>query len=201
MAISYPSLLAIALLASGPVTAQTGYDVVADSTVIDYAKNEVLLRKVKITRGVMSLAADQGVGVSQSTSANFDDSHWVFHGNVKIVTEQGQITADDADATWVHGELANAIVTGKPAVFEQRNAKNGKPIHGHADAIDYQVGKGLITLSKDAWLSNDSDEMHAEVLKYNLFEKKLIADPSEQNSKRVHITIPPQKIAPPPPKP
>jgi lipopolysaccharide transport protein LptA len=108
------------------------------------------------------------------------------------------MTADDADATWVHGELANAVVTGKPAVFEQRNAQNGKPIHGHADVIDYQVGKGLITLSKDAWLSNDADEMHAEVLKYNLLERKLIADPGEQNSQRVHIKIPPnQKIAPP----
>jgi lipopolysaccharide export system protein LptA len=199
MAISYRSLVLIALLAAGPVAAQEGYDVVADSTVIDYAKNEVLLRRVKITRGVMSLAADQGTGVSQSTSANFDDSHWLFHGNVKIVTEQGQIAADDADATWVHGELAKALVTGKPAVFEQRNAKNGKPIQGHADVIDYEVGKSLITLSKDAWLSYDSGEMHAEVLKYNLLERKLIADPGEQNSQRVHIKIPPnQKIAPPP---
>jgi lipopolysaccharide transport protein LptA len=196
MAISYPSVLLFAVLVPGPVDPQTGYDVVAASSEMDYGKNEIVLHKVKISRGVMSLAADQGIGVSQSTSANFDDSHWVFHGNVRIVTEQGQMTADDADATWVHGELANALVTGKPAVFEQRNAKNGKPINGHADVIDYQVGKGLITLSKDAWLSNGADEMHADVLKYNLLERKLIADPADQNSQRVHIKIPP-----PPPKP
>jgi len=196
MAISYPSLALIVLIAAGPVAAQTGYDVIAASTEIDQDKNEIVLHKVKISHGLMSISADQAIGVGQSTSMNFDDSHWLFHGNVKIVTEQGQITADDADATWVHGELANAVVNGKPAQFEQRDAKSGKPIHGHADMIDYQVHKGLITLSKDAWLSNGADEMHAEVLKYNLLERKLIADPTEQNAQRVHIKIPP-----PPPKP
>jgi lipopolysaccharide transport protein LptA len=202
MAISYPSLLLAALLATGRVAAQTDYDLVAASSEIDGEKNEALFRKVKISHGAMSLAADQGIGVGQANSQNFDDSRWLFHGNVKIITEQGQITADDADATWVHGELAKALVTGKPALFEQRDAKNGKPIHGRANVIDYQVAKGLITLSKDAWLSNGADEMHAEVLKYNLLDRKLIADPGEQNAQRVHITIPPtQKIAPQPTKP
>jgi lipopolysaccharide transport protein LptA len=195
MAVSFPDLLLVALLASAPAASQADYDVVAASSEMDYGKNEIVLHKVKISHGAMSIAADQAIGVGQATSTNFEDSHWLFHGAVRIVTERGEISADDADATWVHGELSIAIVTGKPAQFEQLDAKSGRPIHGHANVIDYQVAKGLITLSKDAWLSNGADEMRAEVLKYNLVERKLLADPSEQNSQRVHIKIPP-----PPPK-
>jgi lipopolysaccharide transport protein LptA len=197
------ALLAVALAAAvaGRAAAsgaaqQLPITVDADSTAIDYAKNEVLLRKVKISQGGMSIAADSAQATGQSTSLNFDDSNWVFRGNVKIITEQGLLDSDQADATFAKGVLAKAVIVGKPAVFEQRNPKNGKPVRGHAERIVYDVVKGTITLTKDAWLNNGADEIRGEQIAYNMLEKKVFANPSEQNSTRVHITI-----TQPPPKP
>lgn len=161
---------------------------------IDYANDSVVARKVKISQGGMSVTADLATANGQSTNLNFENSKWVFRGNVKIQTDQGQLTSDEADVTFLKGVLVKALITGKPAAFEQRVPKSGKRVVGHAEIIEYDVAKGTIQLSKNAWLSDGPDHMDGELLKYNLIEKKLIADPTEQNSQRVHITI-----TPPPP--
>jgi lipopolysaccharide transport protein LptA len=166
----------------------------AQSSEVDYAKNELVFRKVKITRGPMSVYADLAIAKGQSTNLNFEDSQWQFTGNVKIITEQGQLTSDEADVTFIKSLLSKAVITGKPAAFEQRNAKTGKPVLGHADLITYDVAKGTVALSKNAWLSNGADDVHGELLKYNFAERKVYANPSDQSSQRVHITI-----TPPPP--
>lgn len=178
-------------LAQLPILVESG------PTEIDYQRNEITFRKVKISKGAMSVSADQAQANGQSTTVNFEDSNWVFKGNVKIATDQGQLASDEADVTFVKNLLARAIVTGKPAAFEQHNPVNGKPVHGNADLITYDVAKGTVLLSGNAWISNGPDEIRGESLKYNLLEKKMIADPGEQNSQRVRITITP----PPNPKP
>ena len=199
-------LLATAHRAHGKedTVAQLPILVESGPTEIDYQRNEVTFRKVKISKGVMSVSADQAQANGQSTTVNFEDSHWLFKGNVKIATEQGQLASDEADVTFVKNLLSKAIITGKPAAFEQHNPANGKPVHGNADLITYDVARGTVQLSGKAWISNGPDEIRGESLKYNLLEKKMIADPGEQNSQRVRITItPPQnpKPAPPNPKP
>jgi lipopolysaccharide transport protein LptA len=166
----------------------------AQSAEFDYANNSMLYRKVRISQGAMSVAADLATANGQSTNVNFDDSKWVFRGAVKILTDQGQLTADEADVTFLKGVLAKALITGKPAAFEQRVQKSGKRVVGHADVIEYDVSKNTIQLSKNAWLSDGPDHIDGELLKYNLIERKMFADPTEQNSQRIHITI-----TPPPP--
>jgi len=179
-------------------TTQLPISLDAQSTEVDYQHNEMTFRKVKISQGGMSVSADQAQANGQSTDLNFEDSHWVFRGNVKIAMDQGQLESDEADVTFVKNLLAKAVVTGKPAAFVQHDPKNGKPVQGHAEVIEYDVDKATIMLSKDAWISNGPDEIRGETLKYNLLEKKMFANPSEQNSQRVHITITPP---PPTPKP
>jgi lipopolysaccharide transport protein LptA len=174
--------------------AQLPINLEAQSAEFDYANNSMLYHKVKISQGAMSVAADLANANGQSTNVNFEDSKWVFRGNVKIQTDQGLLTAEEADVTFLKGVLVKALITGKPAEFEQRAPKSGKRVIGHAEVIEYDVAKNTIQLSKDAWLSNGPDEIHGESLKYNLIEKKMFADPGEQNSQRVHITI-----TPPPP--
>jgi len=172
----------------------------AQSSEVDYAKNEMLFRKVKISRGPMSIYADLATAKGQSTTdLNFEDSQWQFSGNVKIVTEQGQLTSDEADVSFLKSVLSKAVITGKPAEFEQRNAKTGKPVVGHADLISYDVAKGTVALSKNAWLNNGADDVRGELLKYNFADKKIYANPSDQSSQRVHITVTPPPPASPKP--
>ena len=138
----------------------------------------------------MSVAAEQ----AQATGLDFENSRWVFRGNVKITMEQGQLTSDEAEITFAKKILSKAVVNGKPAAFEQRIAKSGKLAQGRADSIDYDVTKNVVHFSKNAWLSDGQNEIRGESLKYNVLAQNIVAEGSEQGSQRVHIIItPPSK--------
>src|SRR5450631_3680496 len=125
------ALCAAAALAAAPTREPIQLD--AQSSELDYGNNQLLFRKVRITQGAMSVAADQ----AHATGLDFDNSHWVFHGNVRIAVEQGQLSSDEADVTFEQKLLAKAVITGKPAAFEQHNPQNGRPVQGRAEVIDY----------------------------------------------------------------
>ena len=159
----------------------------AQSSELDYKNNNLVFRKVRIAQGGMSVAADQ----AQATGLDFDNSRWVFRGNVKITMNQGQLTSDDAEITFAKKLLSKAIVNGKPAAFEQPIAKTGKLAQGRADTIDYDVTKGVVRFAKNAWLSDGQNEIRGESLKYNVLAQNIVAEGSEQGSQRVHIIITP----------
>lgn len=159
----------------------------AQSVDLDYKNNNVLYHKVRIAQGTMSVAADQ----AQTTGVDVDNSHWVFRGSVKISMNQGQLTADEAEITFVNKLLSKALVNGKPAAFEQQIAKTGKLAQGRADTIDYDVKQGVVHFSKNAWLSDGQHEILGESLKYNVVSQNIVAESAEQGSQRVHIVITP----------
>jgi lipopolysaccharide transport protein LptA len=159
----------------------------AQSSELDYKNNNLLFHKVRITQGNLSVAADQ----AQATGLDFENSRWVFRGNVKITMDQGQLSSEEAEITFIKKLLSKAIVNGKPAAFEQRIAKTGKLAQGRADSIDYDVAKGVVHLSKNAWLSDGQNEIRGESLKYNVVAQNIVAEASEQGSQRVHIIITP----------
>src|SRR3981081_3415201 len=75
--------------------------------------------------------------------------------------------------------------------LDKRMAKTGKLAQGRADTIDYDVTKGVVHLSKNAWLSDGQNEIRGESLKYNVLAQSIVAEASEQGSQRVHIIITP----------
>jgi lipopolysaccharide transport protein LptA len=190
------ALLALALPASAAVAAKVEQQTIlldAQSAEMDLKSNNLIYRKVRIAQGNMSVTADQ----AQGTGLDFENSHWVFRGNVKITMDQGLLTSDEAEITFAKKLLSKAVVNGKPAAFEQRIAKTGKLAKGHADSIDYDVTKGLVHLSQNAWLSDGEREIQGESLKYNVLNQTIAAEASEQGSQRVHIIItPPAKSKP-----
>jgi lipopolysaccharide transport protein LptA len=184
------ALFALALPAFQAIAArveQAAISLDAQSSELDYKNNNLIFRKVRITQGNMSVAADQ----AQATGLDFENSRWVFRGNVKITMDQGQLTSDEAEITFAKKLLSKAVVKGNPAVFEQRIAKTGKLAQGHAEIIDYDVTKGVVHLSKNAWLSDGQNEIRGESLKYNVLAQSIVAEASEQGSQRVHIIITP----------
>jgi len=164
----------------------------AQSSELDYGNNQLLFRKVKISQGPMSISADS----AHATGLDFENSHWVFQGNVHIVMAQGQLAADEADVTFEQKVLERALITGKPSTFEQREAVSGRRVQGHADSIDYDVSRGVIHFSHSAWLSDGQNEIRGDSLKYIVLERKMIADAADQNAQRVHITITPPAATP-----
>src|ERR1700676_4556215 len=147
------ALFALALPASQALAAhveQQAISLDAQSSELDYKNNNLLFHKVRITQGNLSVAADQ----AQATGLDFENSRWVFRGNVKITMDQGQLTSDEAEITFAKKLLSKALVNGNPAAFEQRIAKTGKLAQGRADTIDYDVAKGWVNYSKNDWLSD-----------------------------------------------
>ena len=215
MAVSSPArlLALVTLLAplaqanAAPASArdrQTDILLEAQSTTIDLKTNTAVFTKIRISRGAMSITADQGQANEQrSKDLYFENNVWNFRGNVKIVVEQGQLFSDDAQITFVNNALSKAIANGKPASFEQTVTKTGKPAKGHAETIDYDATKHLVRFLKDAYLTNGDHEMTGQALKYDVLGQKVIAEEAEQNSQRVRIIItpPPPKTAPPKPNP
>ena len=163
----------------------------AQSSELDLRTNNVYFRKVRIAQGANTVTADQGQATREALGSGFDNSLWVFRGNVKITMEGGQLTADEAQIDFVKKLLSKADAHGKPAEFEQRLEKTGKIAHGHADDIDYDATKGVVRLTRNAWLSDGQNEVRGESLKYNVLAQSIIADAAEQNSQRVHIVITP----------
>jgi len=193
LALALPALALPASAAGAAKVEQQTIVLDAQSSEMDYKNNNLIFHKVRITQGNMSVAADQ----AQATGLDFENSHWVFRGTVKITMDQALLTSDEAEITFAKKLLSKALVNGKPAAFEQRIAKTGKLAQGHADSIDYDVTKGLVHLSQNAWLSDGEREIQGESLKYNVLAQTIIAEAAEQGSQSVHIIItPPAKSKP-----
>jgi len=163
----------------------------AQSSELDLRTNNVYFRKVRIAQGGNSVTADQGQATREALGGDFENSLWVFRGNVKITMQGGLLTADEAEVDFAKKLLSKAVAHGKPAEFEQRLQKTGKIAHGHADDIDYDATKGVVRLTKNAWLSDGQNEVRGESLKYNVLAQSIVADAADQNSQRVHIIITP----------
>jgi lipopolysaccharide transport protein LptA len=169
----------------------------AQSGALDLRSGNEVFHKVRISQGDMVVTADQAQASQPGTKLNFDNSLLVFHGAVKITTDKGQLTAEEAQLTFVNNSLTKAVATGKPAAFEQRVVKSGKQAKGNAETIDYDVAKGVVRFTTNAFLSlSDPEyEIHGQSLKYDAVNQKVIAEESEQGGQRIHSIF-----TPPPPK-
>jgi lipopolysaccharide export system protein LptA len=178
---------------AAPKPAPLPIDFTAQESEIDYKNSFTTFKKVQITQGNMSISADQGQ--VKGTGVNFQDSHWIFRGSVKIVVQDGVLNSDEAQAFFANNQLARAMASGKPATFQQKNAKADKTVNGHSDNIDYDAARGMVHLTTDAWLSDGQNEIRDQSLRYDMVGQRLLAPESEQQGQRVHIII-----TPPPPK-
>lgn len=198
----YPAFLALIVTAPamGAVHVATNQpiDLDAQSFYTD-ATNNVVFRKVRITQGTMTISADlgqgQSLGAKPGTGLDFDNSLWIFRGNVKITLEEGQLNAEDAEITFTNQQLAKATANGKQAEFQGRVEKTGKMAHGRADTIDYDAAVGVVWLLNHAWLTYGETELRGDSIRYNVGQN-IVAEGAGPESQRVHITI-----TPPPPKP
>ena len=191
-------LILMASSAPGAVHVQAAQPITLDAQSFDGTANNVVFHKIRISQGAMSISADQGQsqGANSATRLDFDNSLWTFRGNVRIIVEQGQLAADDAEINFANQLLAKAVVNGKPAVFDGRVEKTGKSVHGRADTIAYDATKGVVRFSKEAWLSYGDSEFRGESLKYDVVAQSVVAEGAEQGSHQVHIIIPPPSAKP-----
>ncbi|HUI62222.1 MAG TPA: lipopolysaccharide transport periplasmic protein LptA [Steroidobacteraceae bacterium] len=157
------------------------------SSHVDYKGNSVSIKDVVITQGETKVQADH----AHATGLDFDNSHWTFEGNVRIVGEQhGSLRSDEAVVEFRDNHIEKATITGNPAEFEQKRADTSATARGHAQQIVYDVSEGTVRLSNDAWLTDGRNEISGPELVYSIREQRVQA--AATGDGQVHITITPQ---------
>lgn len=168
--------------------AQLPIDLQADSSEFDRRNNRLVFRKLTITQGAMNITADR----ADATRLDFDDSRWVFEGNVVIDNQGTRIWCDRAELVFGGHQLRRALLTGSPARFQQPRAQSAQT-DGRAGAMEYDVGAALIRLSQDAWISDGANEVTGDRISYDLRREYVIADAAKGEQVRMKINPPPRK--------
>ncbi|HEY8540381.1 MAG TPA: lipopolysaccharide transport periplasmic protein LptA [Steroidobacteraceae bacterium] len=161
-----------------------------DFSEIDTRRDEHHLRgNVRISQGPIFIVSEEAKveGAFQS-----EDSRWTFQGNVHVHTNEADLRADTATAHIMDGAIANAVVTGSPAVFERTDPTNQERVDGRAGRIEYDFTKGVIRLSDDVQFSYDGNEFRGAVVVYYVRDDRVVVNPEGQNQGRVNITIRPR---------
>ncbi len=186
LAAAPPSPLPLQLDSSQPIQLE------ARSSDFDYKNNTLLFHGVRIAQGGLAIEADEGT----ATGLDFKNSRWLFKGNVRITVPDGSLASDEARIAFAANLIANAEIRGSPARFEQMRDKG--IARGHALRIEYQPAAGTVRLIDDAWLSDGNNEITGQTLIYNMRDQRVLANPDEQGSQPVRITINPKKAEPKP---
>jgi lipopolysaccharide transport protein LptA len=161
----------------------------ASSLNFDSQKGVVEYGAVTITQGEIRITADRAV----TTGVDFEDSRWQFSGTVRISMPDSALASDTAEVRFAGGEIQSAVVTGKPATFEQR--REGNLAQGRAVRIDYDLKRATVELAGEAWVSDGKTEINGETLVYSTANQRVVSQ------KQVVITIQPDEPPAEAPKP
>jgi lipopolysaccharide export system protein LptA len=160
-------------------------DLNAESSEFDRRNNRLLFHRLTITQGTLVIQAD----AAEATRLDFDNSRWVFRGNVVIDNQGAKVWCDNAELVFAGHRLRSAVLTGEPARFEQQRPKNQRT-EGRAGAMEYDVDAGLIRLAQEAWLSDGANEVSGERITYDLRREYVIADSGAGGQVRMKIQPP-----------
>jgi lipopolysaccharide export system protein LptA len=176
--------------AAGPRQSELPINVDATSSDFDYRNNTLLFRDVVITQGAVQVRANEAT----ATGLNFENSEWVFRGNVRITVEGGSLQSEEARVNFVNNAIAKAIITGSPASFEQKLEDSAEIARGRAGTIQYDVTGATVRLQRDAYLTDGRNDISGETLVYSIRDQRVLANAEEQGDERVHITINPRSL-------
>lgn len=213
-----PALLLAALLLIGPAAGAASVPKLSTENInlsADLLNSDtrndvhVLTGNVRVTQGQLTMESEQAT----ASALQSDHSRWTFERAVHIRTADADLRSNSATAVFAGGQVAEAVVKGTPATFEQRSAAADKNVKGRANLIEYDFGKGVVKMSQDVWFSYGGNEFRGDVVIYNVKEERVVVNPGgnnggESQGGRVNITIRPgsgaispggQRVVPKPP--
>lgn len=160
----------------------------ADSSDFDGKSKHLVFKGVRITQGELGIQADS----AEASQLDFENSLWVFRGNVRIDLQTAFIESEEAILNFIDHTLSSAIIKGDPAQFEQQAPDEPAPTRGHAGVMEYDFLTGTVKLTEMAWLRRGDDEISGNTLVYSIKDERMIAS-SDDTDNRVRITITPRE--------
>ncbi len=163
---------------------------------LDRRNNRLTFRQLSITQGSLTIKADEAT----ADPADFENSVWIFSGNVSINNAGTQASSDRAELTFRANRLRKAALRGQPARFSQAGTGGNPPTEGQAELLDYDFDAATIQLTTNAVLRDGRNEISGSRIAYDLKREVVTAGGSPEGAVRMRIT-PQQRPSPPASKP
>jgi lipopolysaccharide transport protein LptA len=155
---------------------------------LDRRNNRLVFRNLHITQGSLAISADEAT----ADPADFEDSTWVFTGNVQIENAGLQAWCDKAEMTFSNNALLRTSLHGQPARFVQPRA-GGNATEGRGDLLEYDLAARAIQMTGNALLSDGSNEITGSNIAYDLAREVVTA--SNNGTGQVRMKFTPRKKA------
>lgn len=169
----------------------------AESSSFDQKTETVVFQGLQITQGDIVIRSDEAV----ASGLDFDRSEWRFDGNVRISVGSTNIVASSADLTFEAHKLVVVNLHGNPAEFEDLSDSRMQPIRGSANLLSYHKEDNTLRMTKEARLSEGSNDISGCDLIYNLDQEKLTSGSSECGTPLFITIVPPADGVTPEPSP
>jgi lipopolysaccharide export system protein LptA len=163
----------------------------ADSSEFDRLNNRLRFTGLRLSQGALGIVAD----AAEANELDFNNSEWIFRGNVLIESGTTRAWADEAIVRFKEHQMAYAELSGVPARFEQKRGDEKALAEGRALTIEYDLSGANIRLLKEAWLSDGKNEVSGASISYDLAREYIIADSDDSGQVRMKI-IPPEQPEP-----
>ena len=186
----------ISVPALAPANPALPIDLDAAFSEFDRRNNRLIFRQLKIKQGALEIKADEAT----AEPADFENSLWIFTGNVSINNADTKTDCDRAELSFRGNRLRKAVLTGKPAHFSQAGTGGNSPTEGRAQLLEYDLDATTIQLITDAFLSDGKSEISGSRIAYDLQREVVTAGGAQGDQVRMRIT-PPQKATSPAQKP
>jgi lipopolysaccharide transport protein LptA len=183
-----------ALPGIAPADTSLPIDLDAAFSELDRRNNRLIFRQLNIRQGALAIRADEAT----ADPADFENSLWVFTGNVKIVNGGTSTDCDRAELTFRDNQLRTALLTGQPARFRQAATGQERPTEGRGGRIRYDLEAATIEISDDAWLSDGKSEIAGSRIAYDIRREVVTAGGANGGQVRMRITPEPKPGTPPP---
>ncbi len=97
----------------------------------------------------------------------------VYYGNVKLRQGTLKLDADKLEVRFKDDQLQTAVAVGEPAVFRQRPDGKDVDVVGEAIFIHLDEIQNVITLTRDAVLTQGRDSVSGRTIVYNMATDKM----------------------------
>jgi len=183
--------LIVAFSSASPADLTRGtFDLSADVLNSDLRSDTMeLLGNVRLAQATMSIEAAQ----AHATAFRSDNSRWSFERDVRLRTAEADLKADTARAAFVNGQMSMARIEGAPAQFEQRGGPPDRQVRGRAATIEYDFGRGVVTLTGEVWFGYGKDEFRCDTVVYSIRDERVNCNQGSTAPGRVRGTIRPRE--------
>jgi lipopolysaccharide transport protein LptA len=163
------ALALVAAVSAAEERSQLPIKVEALSSDFDYQDSVLVFNGITISQGDVRITAER----ARASGLNFEDSSWEFSGDVRIIMTDSSLASDSARVRFAGGQIQSATVTGEPAAFEQKREE--QLAQGRANRIDYDLGRGMVELAGDAWLTDGRNEIRSSTLVYSTANQRVVS--------------------------